>query len=940
MQDSALKAGYGASASDARGAERQRMLALMDDVRLGRAWVVELSGDPGSGKTRLLNDLATQAASAGMRVLRTQCAESSPDMLLHVLEQAVGRRIVSPGAAWGPDLVRATRELVEQRPLVLLADDFHWAGRDCAELVDYLVRRPLDVPLLLVVAHRPRQTASWLRASFEQCIGLGTLQRIELGPLTLVESGRILGLEPGDEHLRDLHADSGGNPQYLRALAAIGDIGSPGAGLPHDPIVTQFATRVLGEVASLGAAERAVADAAAVLGGEFELETLAAVADTEYGATCDVAAVLIRRDLLRPAAGPGRLTLRHRVLGRVLYENIHVCSRELAHRRAADFLTARNAPAAARAAHLEFCVRQGDLEGVRVLALAAAQTAAEDPGAAARWCHVALRALRAEQGNVDERAALMVTLARTLGGLGSLNESLDILHDVLRMQPRPSQERGAAVLLCVILEYLLGHRAEARAMLAREAEHAELYPPGIGARLIHEYAFLSAAASGRPDTDLLDRSLRFAPEGADEAARLGALLVSALYETLGGDIDKACAILDDCALGFDGLSDTVLSELLMYVMTLAWLETYTARFADAERHLRRAVAVAESFGNLSIVPLILHAMIYVDLHVGPLKAVRGKDWRCCPLGAEYMDNIRMATLALQSTALLWDGGDDESRALRLAEESLDASAGHKCGKVASTLVLASASKAAGHAARCLSLVLAAGGGPELSDIPSMLRPMCFEMLCYAAALSGSPAAEDWSARAEAAARKMPLPHQRAYALAARGHLARRRGDYRGAVRVYTRAADLFGSVHMTRARAMALLHAASCLDEAGEFADADTLYVLVEVLGRECGASRFGGDVGRQRLRVRERRQLGPDTAQARRVLAALTNRECEIAVAASTGKRSREIAAELNLSPRTVEVHLTRIYRKLGLTSRAALAKLITELNITAACAPAQRPA
>jgi len=34
--------------------------------------------------------------------------------------------------------------------------------------------------------------------------------------------------------------------------------------------------------------------------------------------------------------------------------------------------------------------------------------------------------------------------------------------------------------------------------------------------------------------------------------------------------------------------------------------------------------------------------------------------------------------------------------------------------------------------------------------------------------------------------------------------------------------------------------------------------------------------------------------------------------------------------------VHLTRIYRKLGLTSRAALAKLVTELNITAAQAPA----
>jgi len=99
---------------------------------------------------------------------------------------------------------------------------------------------------------------------------------------------------------------------------------------------------------------------------------------------------------------------------------------------------------------------------------------------------------------------------------------------------------------------------------------------------------------------------------------------------------------------------------------------------------------------------------------------------------------------------------------------------------------------------------------------------------------------------------------------------------------------------------------------------------------------RFGGDTGQHRLGARERQHPGPPLASAQRPLAALTNREYEIAVATSTGKRTREIAAELNLSPRTVEVHLTRIYRKLGLTSRAALAKLVTELNITAAQAPA----
>ncbi|MFJ9697871.1 AAA family ATPase [Kitasatospora sp. NPDC101183] len=61
-------------------------------------------------------------------------------------------------------------------------------------------------------------------------------------------------------------------------------------------------------------------------------------------------------------------------------------------------------------------------------------------------------------------------------------------------------------------------------------------------------------------------------------------------------------------------------------------------------------------------------------------------------------------------------------------------------------------------------------------------------------------------------------------------------------------------------------------------------------------------------------------------VFAALTEREREVADLAGTGRRTRQIAAELRLSPRTVDVHLTRIYRKLNISSRAALARIVVE--------------
>jgi DNA-binding CsgD family transcriptional regulator len=58
--------------------------------------------------------------------------------------------------------------------------------------------------------------------------------------------------------------------------------------------------------------------------------------------------------------------------------------------------------------------------------------------------------------------------------------------------------------------------------------------------------------------------------------------------------------------------------------------------------------------------------------------------------------------------------------------------------------------------------------------------------------------------------------------------------------------------------------------------------------------------------------------------LAVLTGRERQIAQLAATGRASRDIAAQLSLSPRTVDTHLSRVYRKLNLPSRAALASLV----------------
>ena len=82
--------------------------------------------------------------------------------------------------------------------------------------------------------------------------------------------------------------------------------------------------------------------------------------------------------------------------------------------------------------------------------------------------------------------------------------------------------------------------------------------------------------------------------------------------------------------------------------------------------------------------------------------------------------------------------------------------------------------------------------------------------------------------------------------------------------------------------------------------------------------------LGAQPWAERARRELAASGARLRRrnpsTVDALTPQELQVALAAATGKTNREVGAALFISPKTVEVHLARVYRKLGIHTRAEL--------------------
>jgi DNA-binding NarL/FixJ family response regulator len=168
------------------------------------------------------------------------------------------------------------------------------------------------------------------------------------------------------------------------------------------------------------------------------------------------------------------------------------------------------------------------------------------------------------------------------------------------------------------------------------------------------------------------------------------------------------------------------------------------------------------------------------------------------------------------------------------------------------------------------------------------------------------------------------------------HVVRARLGPAAAAEPYENAAASFAAAGMIYLEAWALVLAAKCSAAADRTPEAAVMFQRARELARQCGATSIYEEADKQQRRLA---QLAAEQAGADRParggsravespLAVLTEREREIARIAGTGKKTRDIAAELYLSPRTVDVHLTRIYRKLNVPSRAALARLMSEIG------------
>ncbi|MER5709644.1 AAA family ATPase [Streptomyces sp. NPDC002122] len=975
---------------------------------------VDVTGEPGIGKTRLLTEFGIRARGRGATVLRGRAGTAEGDAgtpfqavldafadldhrerattpalaeLARLVERG-GRAAQdvrdgcgghdSPGVRDGCDArdVRGghdssgVRDVQDERVrrigaalgrvpapgLVLLLDDLHRADPATVALVDHLLRHPLRAPVLLVVARRERQTPPTLASSLARAVDSGALARLDLGPLAAEDCAEALAPGAPPDTVSELYAASGGNPLYFRALAHTRTPHgrAPGTG----PVAV-----LLDELTPLSGVERAIVEAIAVLDGRATSELVAAVAAvaapgrgggaTEHGEsveqgwggqeTIDAALrALARRDLVRPDEAGRTLGPRHPALPELVRGALDPWRRRELHRRAAAALDRSGAPASARAPHLVGAATGPDAATAAVLVEAAERTGTVDPARAAHWLAAALDHLPDTAEHLAHRLELTLRRAQALGSAGRVAESRDLLHRLIDTC-RPDSGRGpcdtpgdhpqdtagirtSAVLLCAFMERHLGRYPEAEALLRRELERNPDPRAGLRTGLVVEWGARALFATRYPEVrEEVDRTLGEARLRHDEAATAEVLTLSALGEAYEGGTTKARARATEAAALTDALTDGELADHVESLVRLSWTEAFLEEYGTAERRTTRGIAVARRAGRPFALSQLLLCSAYVHFLTGRVGAALDLAEESLtvahPLGgAELLGFSR----AMRATVLLHARPLGDPEGLAAAEEAAaTVGTAQSWWATQARCMLAHNVPLGQDPHRVRGALLRAGGDRDLSRLQPSLRPGYLELLASAALVAGDPAeAERAARRALTEAQRLGLPVQRGAAQRAWGRVLAHRGESAAAAEAFTEAARESARSGAGLREAHSLLLAAPHVQAAGDGPRAAALWRRGRRLAADGGAHMLVDLADRTR-------PASPDAIAPGGRLSVLTPREREISVLVAEGLTNQAVADRLCLSPRTVESHVARVYRKTGVETRAGLASLVVRTGV-----------
>ena len=931
-----------------RAAEREAIAAALETIRAGEGVILAIEGEPGIGKSRLLDFL--EAAADGCTALAGRASEFEIDLpfalwtdaLDRHLDQLGERRLSQlglddPGALSVvlPSLAalaaeppsgdrhrthRALRDLLERlagaRPLVLCLDDVHWADDASVDALAALVRRPPSGPLLLAIAGRESRLAQPLESALQEALRGERVVQLTPGPLSRREAIELVGRDAAA-----IYSESGGNPFFLEQLARAGAGAGVGAGTTGDGEVPRVVAAALeSELAALTPEARRLLDAAAVAGDPFELGLAAEVAELSEEAGLNTLDELLARALVRPAAAPREFAFRHPVVRHAVYGAIARGARLGAHSRAARALERSGAGPVERAHHVEQAARPGDEDAIELLEAAAGALRSRAPASAARFEAAALRLLPDRPDQAERRTHLQTLLAEAQSASGQPVAALATLVEALRTSPDAQRLRLAVA--AANAEWLLGRNDEARRRLQIILAELPAEPSAdrIRLRLALTLTALSARDLGEASRQMSD-ALADARAIGDPVFEAAALAATALIRVSEAEGREAAAAVDESTLALGRLSGeqlaTRLPGLWMQGRARHWLGQFEAALGDLERGLSMAAAT----GRESVELLLTVEKVATQVELGRLQ-------EAVATGEEGLERARLSS---NGTMLLWAhsalasallAAGEVQAALQHATDAAETGAPpgfHAAGQpgwcMGATLT------AAGNPERGSDALLEAFGGPDLSAlVPVQVARAAADLAEAQLAAGDLEAAETTVAAGEAAASRAGTDWALGVARLARAGLLLARGEAKEAATTSAAAGEGAAGAPLLSARAL-LMHGRA-LAASGRQQEAVEALKAAESAFDGFGARRLHGEAVRELRRLGHRVVRSAEGDRGAGPLAALTAREREIAELVAAGRTNREVADQLVLSPRTIEAHLRNIYGKLGVRSRVELAR------------------
>jgi DNA-binding NarL/FixJ family response regulator len=914
--------------------ERLTLDGTLADAREGRSRVLVLDADPGMGKSTLVEYVAEQAAGDFV-VLRDTGSESEVGLSyggLARLLRPVSAKIdsidrpmasllrVLMGRGEEADTIRdrfapglATLALLaaiaEGSPLLVIVDDLQWVDEASVDALVFVARRLEAEGIVMVLTRR----------SGTEPRDLAALPHLHIGGLDDESAGLLLRRRSAtlpEDRVRFLVEATGGNPLALEELPMLLESEKLAGTVPLSeplPLPSRLEDTFALRISALGRRTQ-------------EALTVAAILDRPDGRLLDIALSHVEREIedLADAEDAGLVDLsavgvrfRHPLVRSAVTQRATPSWRRRAHRAVAAALSEQNDPAsqAGRVWHLaEGCIGLDD--EIADLLDRMAQDAARIAGFASA-SHAFERSSQLTR-DVSRRNGRLLAAAEAAYQAGDGRRATRLLAavDAAVSEPDGSVEQ---VRLHGRLDMWQGLPDRAYDRLSAAAAAIAVTDAVGGAELLLD-AVLASAFSG-----LVERTYQAALQARAYAANdvgavgLVARLAVGAGHLLRGDTAEGLAILNDDADRLMLALAARAPDALHWISSIAYCRLVADMYDRSDRLAEAVIAAATRDGAVAALPFVLTGRAFCRWRTGQWDAAAAIADQAAVLAAETSRVMDLA-YALAVLALVRAGQGRQDDCQKLANQSLDhagAAAAHTT-EINAYVALGILHLGHGQPGDALDPLQEAQALSTKIGHPAYTHWHWASELVEAHARLGHPdrAAEAVELLVNYAQRN-PTPAARLFSARALGLVASEDSFHRHMEQAIGFAAATGRPFETARTE----LCYGERLRRQKQKAEARThLQVALNQF------TLLGADAFAQRARAEIEATGQTPTEMPTTLAGRLTAQEMQVALAAATGASNREIAGRVFLSTKTVEYHLTHVYRKLNITNRQQLSNTLVE--------------